>query len=116
MRFRLFQLACHCWEWRWLLKMEEDLHDIVRSRPKTGRKTFEPRWCRRMMLAPCAVSTFAGLLRKMSFDLKSGRDRKPGYLYDSVDLPIVDEAGQVPPEVATPSFALAKQALLIGDT
>jgi hypothetical protein len=33
-----------------------------------------------------------------------------------IDLLIVDEAGQVLPEVAAPSFALARQALVIGDT
>lgn len=115
-RFRLFQLACHYWEGRWLLTMEEDLDDIVGSRRKTGRKTVEPRWRRRMMLTPCAVSTFASLPGKMSFGLKSGGDWKTGYLYDFIDLLIVDEAGQVLPEVAAPSFALAKRALVIGDT
>ena len=115
-RFRLFQLACHYWEGRWLLTMEEDLDDIVGSRRKTGRKTVEPRWRRRMMLTPCAVSTFASLPGKMSFGFKSGGDWKTGYLYDFIDLLIVDEAGQVLPEVAAPSFALAKRALVIGDT
>jgi hypothetical protein len=35
---------------------------------------------------------------------------------DFIDLLIVDEAGQVLPEVAGASFALAKRALVIGDT
>ena len=38
------------------------------------------------------------------------------YLYDLIDLLIVDEAGQVTPEVAGASFALARRALVIGDT
>lgn len=38
------------------------------------------------------------------------------YLYNFADLLIVDEAGQVLPEVAAASFALAKKALVIGDT
>lgn len=37
------------------------------------------------------------------------------YLFNHIDLLIVDEAGQVLPEVAGPSFALAKRALVIGD-
>lgn len=37
-------------------------------------------------------------------------------MYDFADLLIVDEAGQVLPEVAAASFALAKKALVIGDT
>lgn len=38
------------------------------------------------------------------------------YLIDEIDLLIVDEAGQVSPEVAGASFSLAKKALVIGDT
>lgn len=37
------------------------------------------------------------------------------YLFNHIDLLIVDEAGQVLPEVAGPSFALAKRALVIAD-
>lgn len=115
-RFHLFRLACHYWEGRWLLEMEENLDEIVGSHRKTGRKTVEPRWRRRMMLTPCAVCTFASLPGKMTYGLKSGGDWKTGYLFDFIDLLIVDEAGQVLPEVAAPSFALAKRALVIGDT
>ncbi len=115
-RFHLFRLACHYWEGRWLLEMEKNLDEIVASHRKTGRKTVEPRWHRRMMLTPCAVSTFASLPGKMSFGLKSGGEWGTGYLFDFIDLLIVDEAGQVLPEIAAPSFALAKRALVIGDT
>jgi len=37
------------------------------------------------------------------------------YLINEIDLLIIDEAGQVAPEVAGASFALAKKALVIGD-
>lgn len=37
------------------------------------------------------------------------------YLENEIDLLIIDEAGQVAPEVAGASFALAKRALVIGD-
>lgn len=33
----------------------------------------------------------------------------------NIDLLIVDEAGQVAPELAIPSFALAKKAIVVGD-
>ncbi|MEP3945174.1 AAA domain-containing protein [Ascidiaceihabitans sp.] len=115
-RFHLFRLACHYWEGRWLLEMEANLDEIVEAHRKTGLKTVEPRWHRRMMLTPCAVSTFASLPGNMSYGLKSGGDWKTGHLFDFIDLLIVDEAGQVLPEVAAPSFALAKRALVIGDT
>ncbi len=37
-------------------------------------------------------------------------------LYDFIDLLIIDEAGQVAPDIAGASFALAKKALVVGDT
>jgi hypothetical protein len=92
--------------------MEAGLETIVETSWKTTRNDVEPRWRRRMMLTPCAVSTFASLPGKMKYWLPQGE----GYLLDFIDLLIVDEAGQVLPEAAAPSFALAKRALVIGDT
>lgn len=115
-RFRLFRLATHYWEGRWLLSMAEDLKEITTSHGKTGRKTLEPRWRRRMMLTPCAVSTFASLPSKLKHGFKAGGSWASSYLYGFIDLLIVDEAGQVAPEIALPSFGLAKRALVIGDT
>lgn len=115
-RFHLFRLACHYWEGRWLLEMEENLDEILASGKKMGKKSTVPRWLRRMMLTPCAVSTFASLPGKMSYRHKSEDEWQTDYLYNFIDLLIVDEAGQVLPEAAAPSFALAKRALVIGDT
>ncbi|WP_243613082.1 AAA domain-containing protein [Shimia aestuarii] len=115
-RFDLFRLACHYWEGRWLLEMEENLEEVISSKRKTGKKSAVPRWLRRMMITPCAVSTFASLPGKMSYRHKADDAWHTGFLYNFIDLLIVDEAGQVLPEVAAPSFALAKRALVIGDT
>ncbi len=52
----------------------------------------------------------------MQISDKGQRKFEKSYLYDFADLLIVDEAGQVLPEVAAASFALAKKALVIGDT
>ena len=35
---------------------------------------------------------------------------------EEIDLLIVDEAGQALPDISAASFALAKQALIVGDT
>lgn len=115
-RFNLFRLATHYWEGRWLLEMEADLAAITSSHNKSGRKTVVPRWQRRMMLTPCAVATFASLPAKLSFSRKHDGKWATENLYNFIDLLIVDEAGQVLPEVAGASFALAKRALVIGDT
>ncbi len=115
-RFKLFLLATHYWEGRWLLAMEEDLAGITGSSNKKGKATLVPRWQRRMMLTPCAVATFASLPGKLTYSRKTGGKWAKEYLYDFIDLMIVDEAGQVLPEVAGASFSLAKRALVIGDT
>ncbi len=115
-RFELFRLATHYWEGRWLMSMEADLAGIVASATKRGRSTLIPRWHRRMMLTPCAVSTFASLPSKLSYSRRDGSNWANEYLYDFIDLLIIDEAGQALPEVAGAAFALAKRALVIGDT
>ncbi|TCM78371.1 AAA domain-containing protein [Rhodovulum steppense] len=115
-RFALFLLATHYWEGRWLLAMEADLAAIVAAKGKNGKATVIPRWHRRMMLTPCAVATFASLPGKMTYTRRDGGKWATEYLLDFIDLLIVDEAGQVLPEVAGASFALAKRALVIGDT
>lgn len=115
-RFSLFLLATHYWEGRWLLAMEADLAGIVAAKNKNGKTTVIPRWHRRMMLTPCAVATFASLPTKMTYTRRDGGKWATEYLYNFIDLLIVDEAGQVLPEVAGASFSLAKRALVIGDT
>ena len=115
-RFKLFLLATHYWEGRWLLAMEADLADIVASHSKNGKATVVPRWRRRMMLTPCAVATFATLPGKLAYTRRDGDKWATEYLYNFIDLLIVDEAAQVLPQVAGASLSLAKRALVIGDT
>lgn len=115
-RFPIFLLTTHYWEGRWLLEMQELLSQIAQERRRTGRATLEKRWRRRMKLTPCVVSTLFMLPKEMLVSRHDGSGFVPDYLYDFADLLIVDEAGQVLPEVAGASFALGKKALVIGDT
>ncbi|GGJ88638.1 AAA domain-containing protein [Pseudomonas matsuisoli] len=116
LRFPLFLLTTHYWEGRWLLEMNENLKDIEAAAKRTGKTTVIPRWRRWMKLTPCIVSTFFMLPKKLSVRRNDNGAWKTDYLYDFADLLIVDEAGQVQPEVAGASFALARKALVIGDT
>ena len=115
-RFHLFLLATHYWEGRWLLEAERLLPDIDREQKKTGKTTVVPRWRRRMMLTPCMVATFAMLPEKLTVSRHGDGGFHKDYLFNFLDLLIVDEAGQVPPDIAGAAFALAKKALVIGDT
>ncbi|GGE15923.1 hypothetical protein GCM10011571_16930 [Marinithermofilum abyssi] len=111
LRFLAFQLATHYWEGRWLLEMKKPLH---KSKSPSNLKK---QWHRYAKLTPCMVSTvykipkwFCGYKPK-----ERGKGTDPDYLTEFIDLLIIDEAGQVSPELAAPSFALAKNALVIGD-
>lgn len=114
-RFELFHLASHYWEARWLKEMQE-IQDPAKEKQQKGKNAVTRRWRRRMMLTPCAVSTFFMLPHEMKVRCHDGETFRDDYLYNLIDLLIVDEAGQVSPEVAGASFALAKKALVIGDT
>ncbi len=119
LRFRLFQLSVHYWEARWLLEcrsMEAKGKTDWAGHKKTGLKSVLPRWRRRMMLTPCIVSTLHSLPSHMTYKAHAGDQQfNEKYLVNEIDLLIVDEAGQVSPEIAAASFSLAKKALVIGD-
>lgn len=115
-RFPAFLLTTHYWEGRWLLEMREILPDLEKERRRTGRRAVEPRWRRRMKLTPCVVSTLFMLPKEMKVRRREDGGFIDDYLYDFADLLIVDEAGQVLPQVAGASFSLCRKALVIGDT
>lgn len=114
-RFIMFRLAVHYWEARWLLVSKELGDKIEKYKGKSGLKTIAPRWKRRMMLTPCIVSTFHALPNLMVSKAFSEGSFDDEPMFNFIDLLIVDEAGQVSPDVGGASFSLAKKALVIGD-
>lgn len=118
-RNKAFHLAIHYWEGEWINQVATDL--VSDDFDKKGKKAVERRWKRQAMITPCFVSTFymaPKFFTRFEFLAKSddGRnkyDSKP--LFDFVDLLIVDEAGQVTPEVGVATFSLAEKALIVGD-
>lgn len=103
LRRKMFWLSVHYWEARWLTTSKKAMQKSWFGSPQE----MESEWRLRMMLTPCAVATFHQL---------------PGLVtvwgnphYNFIDLLIVEEAGQVAPEIAGPSFSLAKRAVIVGD-
>jgi len=116
LRFPAFLLATHYWEGRWLMDMAA-IENLQKEKGLKGAKAIKARWLRRMKLTPCVVMTcFMLPLHMLIREHVGGKKFDDGYLFNFADLLIVDEAGQVLPEVAAASFALAKKALVIGDT
>jgi energy-coupling factor transporter ATP-binding protein EcfA2 len=104
-RFYQFWLSVHYYECRWLAgehKVEE------KEMFKSTYPVMVAKYKRLCMLSPCLVMTFYMLPANFS-------RYKNKYLYNFIDLLIVDEAGQVSPEIGAASFLLAKKALVVGD-
>lgn len=111
-RHSAFQLALHYWEARYVLALHDKLHPAQPSR----RDRYESRteqFARWAMLTPCFIATFHSVA---GFVGRKDRDGEKGYALELFDLLLVDEAGQVSPEVGAAAFALARQAVVVGDT
>ncbi|WP_244833339.1 AAA domain-containing protein [Clostridium sp. BJN0001] len=109
-RYLEFWLAVHYYECRFLLG-EDKITEEQRKRNIVN--IYEQEYSRLAMLTPCMVMTFYKL--PQNFIVYNTNEKVSTYLYNFIDLLIVDEAGQVSPEVAAASFALAKKAVVVGD-
>jgi len=108
-RDRLWWLAVHFFEACWLIERCEDLESGYKESQAPNKQVR--RWRRYAKLTPCIVTTL-----HMAPRVFSGYAGKYEPLYEAIDLLILDESGQVAPQVAIPAFALAKRALIVGDT
>ncbi|WP_375337690.1 AAA domain-containing protein [Bacillus sp. 3103sda1] len=108
-RFEAFHLAVHYYEAKWIEEVSKDLDEGYTDK-KSVQKQMR-KWRRYAKVTPCFVSTF--FMVPKFFSAWQGKDE---YLFNFIDLLIVDEAGQVPPEIAGATFALAKKAVVVGDT
>ena len=109
LRVRAFRLATHYWEAAYLIELrallaKKDTPDM--DQPDVREAAFR-RWAK---VAPCMVSTFFMLPKFLT-----PWPRGPQPMHGAIDLLVCDEAGQVPPEKAAASFALARRALVVGD-
>lgn len=114
-RFIMFRLAVHYWEASWIIETKKIGRNLNQLKRKNGPSTVKSRWQRRMMLTPCIVSTFHTLPSIMTGKRPVDGCYSEEHIFNFIDLLIVDEAGQVSPEVAGAAFSLAKKALVIGD-
>lgn len=127
LRFHAFQIAVHYWEARWLeacralQAQNAKKHGADWARPRAnGEQASVPRWRRLMMLTPCIVSTLHSLPGHFSVAKRyMGKDAQErwesNYLANEIDWLILDEAGQISPEIVAAAMGLAKRAVAIGD-
>ena len=108
LRAHMFALADWYWSGRWLLEVSERVKNSTKD--TKGRDKLEAKYRRFAKLSPCMASNFH--IAPAFFTAWQGEDIP---LWNTIDLLIVDEAGQVSPDVGVPMFALAKRALVVGD-
>lgn len=107
-RYVAFWLAVHYYECRWVAG-EDKLSE--KQKGTNFENVLYKFYNRLSMITPCLVMTFYMLPRQF---LAYG-EQKSFFLYNYIDLLIVDEAGQVSPEIAAGAFSLAKKSLVVGD-
>lgn len=114
LRYEAFRLATHYYEGRWILEATNNIK--IGYEDKKSEKKRKIQWRRLAKLTPCFVSTFYMIPKFMECGYYD--DKKmwiPDYLYEFIDILVVDEAGQASPEVCLPLFVLAKKAIMVGD-
>ncbi|NDV69957.1 AAA domain-containing protein [Dysgonomonas sp. 25] len=109
LRYSCFISALHYWEGRWLILRQES--DLKNGRGKDSRKDV---FRRISYLTPLFVSTLHTLPTFCSYRKKEDEWlNKP--ILEMFDILIVDEAGQVTPEIGIASMGFAKRAVIVGD-
>ncbi|AWB46067.1 DNA helicase [Paenibacillus sp. CAA11] len=107
-RYMEFWLAVHYYECRWA-SGEDAL--TAKQTGTTHKNVLEKFYSRLAMITPCLVMTFFVLPGQFA----AYGEQKKSHLFNFIDLLIVDEAGQVSPEIAAGAFSLAKKAIVVGD-
>jgi energy-coupling factor transporter ATP-binding protein EcfA2 len=111
-RYQMFWLAVHYYECRWLQQRKGEI--LTEKQKGTNHEgVLNVFYHRLAMLTPCMVNTC--FMMPKQFLAYDGNAKKNFYMHNFADLLIVDEAGQVSPEIAAPVFSLAKKAIVVGD-
>lgn len=111
-RYVAFLLAVKYYEVCWLLLDEIE----PKSLEGTSESPLKQKLEYLSYLTPCFVSTaymLPGIFK--AYVNKTEGNWIVKYLYEKIDMLIVDEAGQISPEILACSFALAKKAIVVGD-
>ncbi len=115
LRSASFWLAIHYREAVYLELLKEKLErDRLYNKPakERGEKSYNEKLQRMACLFPLFIATFHSLPKYATF-YKHEAGEFP--YFELFDYLIVDEAGQVAPDIAIPSFSLAKKAIVVGD-
>ena len=109
LRAPMFSIADWYWSGQWILEVRQRIRAGIKD--TKGRRKLEAKYRRFAKLSPCLVSNFH--MAPSFFTAWEGEDMP---FWNTIDLLVVDEAGQVSPDIGAPMFALARRAMVVGDT
>lgn len=116
LRYQAFWTALHYLEGKWIIDRmkgsDKQFNKLNKGKPDT-RLRYE------IMagFTPCFVSTMYSADKFFKYSSKLPNEQWVSTpMGGLLDLIIIDEAGQVTPEVGIPAFNLAQKALVVGDT
>ncbi len=107
-RNELFWCCVHYREWEYI----QELKQTESKNKERGKNSYAAKLKRLAKVTPLFISTFHSLPK---FSNYASKRKMRNYYSELFDLMIVDEAGQVSPEVAVPSLTFAKKILAVGD-
>jgi hypothetical protein len=116
-RLKLFNMAVHYWEGRYLIELENQLNDRIKRGKTYDNKNKEGQlamWRRFAMATPLFISTLHSAPGVFTYYEHSAANPNKKF-YGLIDLLIIDESGQVSIETAGATFAFAKKAVIVGD-
>jgi hypothetical protein len=107
-RNELFWYCVHYREWEYI----QELKQTEAENKERGKNSYAAKLKRLAKVTPLFISTFHSLPKFSNYACKR---KTTNYYSELFDLMIVDEAGQVSPEVAVPSLTFTKKILAVGD-
>lgn len=108
-RNELFWLCVHYREWEYIQELKNPYLDNNKER---GEDSYRNKLRRLAKITPLFISTFHTLPKFSNYYKYQEGNR---FYKDLFDLMIIDESGQVSPEIAVPSLTFAKKILAVGD-
>ena len=115
---RLFHLSMRAYEGKFIIKARETLDKPYLNKDKKFKKSkdgLKAKFELFSMITPCFVSTMHSIYNTLTYH-KGGGDNMEYPLSNFIDYLLVDEAGQISPEIGALSFIFAKKAVVVGDT
>lgn len=110
LRHKLFWLCVHYREAEFVREQFEK--NLLEVKGERGKSTYKTKLERLAKITPLFISTFHTLPKYCSYYSYS----EGNVFYNNLfDFMIIDEAGQVSPEVAVPSLVFTKKLLSVGD-